>query len=161
MTPNPFFMTLGCAIATILVSSVLCILYCEGLSLMLDGSQSRDDACRRCRRGVIERVAASSAGDRFYLCHCCGARYRRTSRGGIYQDSCDPKYDRVFLRGTRECTSEKAERPVEPEIRWTRTIETLVWCKRSRAPRDLEWKTRVGWRDTENQAPLWDRELDP
>jgi hypothetical protein len=161
MTPNPTFMALGCAIGTVVLTSVLCILYWEGLSLILVVSQARDDGCSMCQRGVIERVAATSTGDRFYLCHSCGARYRRSSRGGLYQDASAPKFDRVFLRRTREGTFEKAVLPpIEEEFRWTRTIDALVWCKRSRFRSEFK---RMNWgvcRDTEYGSPLWDRELD-
>ena len=160
MTLNPIFMTLGCVLGTIVLSSVFCILYWEGLGLMLVGSQPRDDGCSRCRRGVIERVAASSAGDRFYLCHCCGARYRRSSRGGPYQDACAPKYDRAFLRRGREGTYEKSVPPIEEETRWTRTLDSLVWCKRSRGHSQVMKRASRVWRESEQDAPLWDRELD-
>jgi hypothetical protein len=160
MTPEPILITLGCAIGSILIATLLCAFYWEGLGLMLVGPRPRDNSCPRCGRGVIERISASSAGDRFYLCNCCGERYKRSSRGGPYHDASGAEFDGAFLRRTREGACEKHLPPIDEETRWTRTIDTLVWCKRSRDLCEVKTHTSGGPRDPGYSAPLWDRELD-
>jgi hypothetical protein len=160
MNLAPILMVLGCAIGSIVLSSLFCALYWEGLSLMFVRPQP-PDGCSRCQRGIIERVTASSAGDRFYRCTCCEARYRRPSRGGLYQDASAPEFDRAFLRRTREGDWQKPLPPAEGETYWTRTIDTLVWCKRSRCPSEAKKQPSEEWRGLEHVLPLWDREIDP
>ena len=151
-------MALGCAIGTILLSSVFCSLYWEGLGLIVFSSQPRDDGCSRCRRGVIERVAASSTGDRFYLCHCCGARYRRSSQGGLLdEDAFAPEYDRAFLRRDRGGNCKKAEPPIEEELLLDSDDRHLGLVQEVEGARSkLMSQTLRGWKGPEPVGPLWD-----
>jgi hypothetical protein len=148
------------AAGTILLASLLCATYMAGLSLLLPRYEPTSCGCPHCRRGALERVAALPGGDRFYRCDQCGARYTRSSRDGPWRDASAPEYDRAFLRRTREGTWEKPEPPIDEETYWTKTIDTLVWCKRLSGPCQSKRQAPLAQHAHLNLASLWDRELD-
>lgn len=159
MPADSLSVSVGCVIGSILLTSLFCTLYLEGLGVMLHGPQARD-ACPRCRRGAIERVTASSGGDRFYRCNRCWARYKRSSRAGPLQVASSPVYDGAFLRGTSRGACEKPALPVDEETYWTRTIDSLVRSKRSRGHRGGKQQEPGDRNDPHYLSCLWDSEYD-
>jgi hypothetical protein len=160
MFAHPILVALGCATAAILFPALVYAVYLEGLFAWISGGPREQEGCPRCRRGIIERVAATSVGDRFYRCDRCGGRYRRSSRDGPFLDASAPRHDRAFLRRTREGTCEKPVPPIDEEACWTRTIDTLVWLKRSGGLSGVPRQKSERPKAPEPLASLWDRELD-
>src|SRR4051794_34123278 len=92
--------SLGVAAGAILFATLFCVAFLQGLVLVLRCPESRPGPpalCARCRRGTLERVAATRAGGRYYRCALCGARAMRSTLGGPWQDASAPEHDPEFL----------------------------------------------------------------
>ncbi len=139
----------------------------------LSGDSPPPDLCVRCGRGLIARVAATSAGVRFYRCAICGARYQRKSRADPWVDASGAEYDEIFSR------PEQPGGPGEPmgppqigSLDWSRTVRVLLLNKRIRQiTRDAglrgaikpsfgrRWKAKAV-PDLNDSGGVWDSELD-
>lgn len=108
----------------------LIAVYWEIVGLSVDAPPP--DFCTRYHRGTIERVAVSRRGDRFYQCSTCGARYRRTSRGGPLVDASGPEYDALYSRHQRGFPSKKVTQSDRQPIDCGKTVNALLRNKRIR-----------------------------
>lgn len=151
--------SLACAAGIVLLTSLTCALYLEGLGWMLPGLRE-GGVCRRCRRGAVERVSSSFSGDRYYECGNCGARYKRSTRSGPWEDASAPEYDSAFLRETASGTRVTPCAPFDEETYWTQTINTLVWGKRSRDIGRIKNSGAGDGTKPGDVSPLWDGEID-
>jgi len=119
------------AVLTIGVGSAFVAAYWEVWRMIMD-SPLPPDLCKRCRRGLITRAAATRHGDRFYRCASCGARYRRLSRNGPWLDASGQVYDVMYSHLEQDGLDERAPCPIDESRYWTETVSALLRNKRIR-----------------------------
>lgn len=121
--------------------------------------------CRRCRRGAMERAAASVTGTRYYRCSLCGARMRRANPLAAFEDASGIEYDAMYVRRARHGGLEISA-PLDEPTYWTYTIETLhrnQYARRRHADAAVRKPPNPSVGRDERRASaetLWDRWLD-
>jgi hypothetical protein len=118
-------------ILTVTIVCVLTVGYWEIWQLSVD-SPRPPDICTRCQRGVIERVAVSRRGDRFYRCSVCDAPYRRRSREEPWVDASKMKYGDIESWPQSGVLRMPVVFSDGESFDWTRTVGILLRNKRIR-----------------------------
>jgi hypothetical protein len=160
-----------CTVLAIGMSIMIVTAFWDAWSAAID-KRAAPDTCRHCQRGLIERIATSASGERFYQCGACGAFYRRWSRADPYVDASGPDFLAVSPKAPSSAGCEAVTHPREGSFDWTRTVSTLCQNKRRRqlTPRVAHGGTKTlssGVRQsspaihlTRYRDPLWDLQLD-